>query len=124
MNVKPYSQWSLQPDGRWIDAANVFGHHLMASSRDYAFRNIPASADPMTQEIAKKCALDAIYGLLMILDGIPSNNIDEDTKVTYSLTAQVTRVGQTVERVELAPEGDGLCMGYSEWVKYGIKGDA
>jgi hypothetical protein len=72
------------------------------------------------RDTAEKAALDAIYGMMMLLDGIPTNDIDADHRVVYALEARVTdrRSGwEPIEHFELAPDGDGLCIGYHGWVK-------
>ncbi len=50
--------------------------------------------------------------------GSPGCEIDARHRVTYALEARIRNgSGDEVERIELAPEGDGLCMGYHGWVK-------
>jgi hypothetical protein len=116
---RPYAKWSKDPPSRWVDAGNTFGRHLMTSARDYAFGRIPQGTSAKTREVAEKAALDAIYGMMMLLDGIPRNDIDANHRIEYALEARIIdrRSGdEPVERFELAPEGDGLCIGYHGWV--------
>jgi hypothetical protein len=116
----PYEKWAKDPSSRWIDCGHTFGRHLMASVRDYAFERIPKGTRPRARALAKKAALDAIYGMMMLLDGIPWNGIDEDHHVRYALEARIIdsrRGSKVVERFELAPGGDELCMAYHGWVK-------
>ncbi|MFM9924704.1 hypothetical protein VLK31_17050 [Variovorax sp. H27-G14] len=108
--LPPPESWRTDPEGRWIDAANTFGHHLMQAARDRAFARIPASATPECRDIARQAALDAIYGVLMLLDGVADSD-----GVRYALQARV-QPADTAETIELAPDGDGLCMGFHGWV--------
>ena len=94
----PYDSWSTDPQQRWIDAANVFGYHLMQASLKRALERVPATASAECQDIARQAALDAIYGVLMLLDGVADSELP-------------------CEGIELAPDGDGLCMGFHGWVE-------
>ena len=112
-----YANWPSEPHARWLQAGNTFGWHLMTAARDYAVQRIPASASPGDREIAQKAALDAIYGIMMLLDGAAESKIDETHRVEYALVARIFASGQreAIEQFELAPHGDGLCMGFHGW---------
>ena len=63
---------------------------------------------------------DTIYGMMMLLDGIPRLDIDEGYRVEYVLTAHIRGIQEdgeveVVEAIELAPGGDGLCIGFHYW---------
>jgi hypothetical protein len=90
----------------------------MAAARDYEVERIPESATPEAREVATQAALDAIYGMMMLLDGVADSEIDKTHRFEYLLLARVRKAGQAepVEQFELAPNGDGLCMGYHGWV--------
>jgi hypothetical protein len=89
----------------------------MAAARDYAFEQIPDSVTRESRSVAQKCALDAIYGMMMLLDGVADAKIDTSHWAQYVLIARVrTERGEPVEEFELAPDGDGLCMGFHGWV--------
>lgn len=112
-----YAHWPREPQARWMQAGNTFGRHLMSAARDYALARIPASASPAEHEVATKAALDAIYGMMMLLDGVAESKIDETHTIRYALVARVFASGQreAIEQFELAPEGDGLCLGFHGW---------
>ena len=113
----PYREWPADPLDRWIYAGHTFGRHLMRSARDYAYQRIPADASEETQAVAKDAAFYALYGVMMLLDGITKNEIDPDHRATYVLSLQVRdTTGAVVKTVELAPDGDGLCMGIHAWM--------
>ncbi len=118
MSSLPFSKWPADPHARWIEAGNTFGRHLLAAARDYAFERIPVSTLPEVRETAKRAALDAIYGMMMLLDGVTDTKLDKSHRVEYALVARVRTADQLdpVEQFELAPDGDGLCMGYHGWV--------
>ena len=114
---KPYVSWSSDPHNRWIDAGNTFGIHLMQQARDQALARIPVG----TPDEVRKLIVDAIYvaigGVMEILDGFPRCDVDEKHRISYELRAHVrsTATGETLETFELAPDGDGLCMGLAGW---------
>jgi hypothetical protein len=90
----------------------------MAAARDYAAERIPDSATPEARKVATQAALDAIYGMMMLLDGVADCTIDQSHRFENVLLARVRKAGQAepVEQFELAPDGDGLCIGYHGWV--------
>lgn len=115
---KPYEHWAVDEHARWIDAGNTFGWHLLKASRDYAFKRIAKDASPEARATAERAALDAIYGMMMLMDGVSSAE-SGTARIEYALTARVHAQGQdgSVEEIELAPDGDGLCMGFHGWVE-------
>ena len=114
-----YRAWPVEPHARWIQAGHTFGKHLMEASRDYAFERVPENATPEERAIAQKAALDAIYGMMMLLDGVTAPKIDGANRIEYVLTARIIPEGASpsIEEFELAPDGDGLCMGYHYWIE-------
>ena len=90
----------------------------MTAARDYAFERIPDGTPREQRELAEKAALDAIYGVMMLLDGVADTPIDEHHRAEYMLSLRVlSESGDApVEQFELAPDGDGMCMGFHGWV--------
>jgi hypothetical protein len=113
-----FRKWPREEHARWIMAGNTFGRHLMAASREYALERIPKLATSKERELAEKAVLDAIYGVMMLLDGVSDSRIDKDHVAAYVLLSRIFASGQSepVEQFELAPDGDGLCMGFHGWV--------
>ena len=118
MAKAPFHKWPRDEHARWIMAGNTFGRHVMAASREYAFEQIPKSATPKERELAEKAAVDAIYGMMMLLDGVSESRIDQEHLARYVLLSRIFPSGQSepVDEFELAPDGDGLCMGFHAWV--------
>jgi hypothetical protein len=114
----PYSDWPPEPHGRWIAAGNAFGSHLVAAALEYAIERIPGTAEPVVRELATKAARDAVYGALMLLDGVAASDLGPDAYAEYVRRCRVlSRASEeVVEEFELAPDGDGLCMGFHGWV--------
>ena len=114
-----HRSWPKEPDGRWVRAGHAFGRHLMQFSRDYALDLIPKGASASERAIAEQAASNAIYGFLMMLDGVSVGKVDEDLWLRLRLTASVDGSGgdEPLEQFELAPEGDGLCVAFHGWVE-------
>ena len=120
MPMKKYSEWPTNPRTRWVQAGNTFGRHLMDAAKEYAFDRIPKSIPAADREIVQRAALDAIYGMMMLLDGVADSEIDEAHRIEYVLLARVREISESydaIEEFELAPEGDGLCIGFHGWVE-------
>ena len=114
----PYSEWPREPHRRWIAAGNAFGAHLVAAAIEYAVDRIPAGADAAARALAAKAARDAVYGAMMLLDGVAASDLGPDARAEYVLLSRVRSraSGEVAEEFELAPDGDGLCMGFHGWV--------
>ena len=97
----------------------------MESAREYAFSRIPEGISEQERKTAEKAAMDAIYGVMMLFDGVVGGISDEAFDWEYLLKVRITSrdTQKVIEEIELAPDGDGLCMGYAGW-KEGDFGDA
>ena len=144
----PYNQWSNDPCQRQYEAERVFGRALMKNlayqlkinSNKYAALapSIPISE---LEALAKKAAMDGIYAVMMLLDGVASSPIDNQHGIEWVLQARIQKHGdstrtvqvpietgrsitlhsfrptgtESVETIELMPDGDGLCYAFHEW---------
>jgi len=54
---------------------------------------------------------------MMLFDGVIDSRIDEDHGVEFALIARIfnEKSREYLEEIELAPDGDGLCMGIHMW---------
>ena len=118
----PYDKWPAKKRKRELIVEHWFGRDLMASARDYAWERISPTASRKARNLAQKAALDAIYGVMMLLDGVTSTRIDASHAVQYLLLGRVIELNKpdgadVLEQYEIAPGGDGLCMGFHGWVE-------
>lgn len=126
MTLPPFDDWSDDQRKRWLHAAQRFGLHLMSASHDYAIDRIPADATPRERELATAAARDAIYGMMMLFDGVADSDIDSRHSACYKLIAEIilNDDDRVVADFELAPDGDGLCMGYHGWLDSNFSADS
>jgi len=113
--TQAYKDWPNDAHVRWIRAGHMFGKHLMHAARDYAVARIPEDAPPVERQARIAGAMDAIYGVMMLLDGVADADIDEAHRAEYVLTMRIIAERKPIEELELAPGGDGLCIGYHYW---------
>jgi hypothetical protein len=112
-----------QPETRWIHAGNLFGQHVMKWALDSAWQQIPESASDEARTLAKQAAVDALHGVMSILDGVPPLETEDGYRIEYVLLARIQEFQKssqdwtTVETFELAPQGHGLRQGLAGWIK-------
>jgi hypothetical protein len=115
---RPYPQWPSEPAARWVHAGHTFGMHLMRNVCAEALRN---SADkPLTateRALIEKTVFSTAYAMMQLFDGFFVNPIDSEHVADYVLSMRIRRRSDdaNVETFELAPSGDGLCMGIHGW---------
>jgi hypothetical protein len=112
---RPYKEWRRDPTGRWRDVFHTFGHLLLTHARGGAIK----AAASKHKDVAEKAATDALYNLMMILEGVVGAEIDVDHSIEFALVARVRKKGEEdaiIEQFELAPEGaETACMGFHLW---------
>lgn len=59
---------------------------------------------------------NALYAMMQLLDGYWDNDVDGTQQIAYQLRGSVTDGnGKVCHEFELAPDGDGLCLGIHGW---------
>ncbi|MNB89906.1 hypothetical protein D3C75_369570 [compost metagenome] len=112
------SEWTNDESERWIKLGHLFGKTVFDQIKQYASDRFDANASNESKEAAEKAILDTIYGFMMLFDGVMETaELDHDHSVEFALMGRVYNIqtGQRLEEIELAPEGDGLCMGFHMW---------
>jgi hypothetical protein len=84
--------------------------------RQYAIDAIPASYDAVQRQAALKGIDDAVYGLMMVIDGVTGGLSNEKFRLSLQTRVQLETVGNgsLVQELDLF-KGDGMCMGYHQW---------
>jgi hypothetical protein len=114
-----YPEWRSDSNGRWRDAFHTFGHLLMTHARDEALKRIPAGTSADTREVARKAVHDALYNVMMMLEGVVGVSPDSNRALEFALICRLRESEKpyaVVEEFELAPHGEEpACMGFHFW---------
>lgn len=94
------------------------GFIIFQDARQYAIDEIPANYDDEQRSIALKAIDDAIYGLMMIIEGVSGCLKNEKFMLSIETKVKLQAINKNelelVEELDLA-QGDGMCMGYHGW---------
>ncbi|GGA82123.1 hypothetical protein [Puia dinghuensis] len=82
--------------------------------RKYAIDRIPANTDDNTKELITNGIDDAVYGLMMILDGVTGGLQNDQYAVSMESIIKLKRNGETIQEINTF-DGDGMCMGFHGW---------
>ncbi|MFO0088616.1 MAG: hypothetical protein ACK52L_22330 [Pirellula sp.] len=92
--------------------------HVLCCSflRNYAIEQLEAGLSDDARAAALKAIDDAVYGIMMIIDGVSGSLENETHRVSLSVSVQLTELdtGDAVTEINLA-DGDGMCMGFHGW---------
>ncbi len=100
----------------WLQHA--VGFILFRDVRDYALKQIDTSLTDNEKLAAEKAINDAVYGLMMVLDGVTGALANESLRVTVRVVAELVEdeSDDVIASLDLM-DGDGMCMGYHGWIK-------
>lgn len=105
------------PKGRareiWLQHAA--GAILFAHVREYAIANLSPKLDNKTRTVAIQAINQAVYGVMMIADGVSGGFQNERCSVSVSMAVTLEEEGRPPERLDLF-DGDGMCMGFHGWL--------
>lgn len=102
----------------WVQHAA--GLIIFEDARKYAIERIGSNVDEETRKHIVAGIDDAIYGLMMIVDGVTGCLQNEHYAVTLESRVRLRdkRPGADVVATELVlSDGDGMCMGYHGWLE-------
>lgn len=120
MSSSDFTLTSTPPSGRqrelWLQHAA--GLIVFEDVRGYAIENLDLGLDETTRAIAIKAIDDAVYGLMMVFDGVSGSLANAEHAIELRTTVRLTRrqgiEAEVVEQLELR-DGDGMCMGFHGW---------
>jgi hypothetical protein len=96
----------------WLQHAA--GFIIFEDMRNYAIKEIPATADKETREMIIKGIDDAVYGLMMIMDGVVGVLKNDEYTVSIESNILLEKNDEIIEKVNTL-NGDGMCMGFHGW---------
>lgn len=81
----------------------------------YALERLDPALDDATKSIVTRAVNDAVYGLMMIVDGVSGSLRNDEDTVELTMTVRLRRGDTLITEMDLQ-QGDGMCMGYHGWV--------
>lgn len=111
--------------GRELWLQHAAGFIPFEDVRGYAQECIEKDLAPDARAAALKAIDDAVYGLMMVLDGVAGSISNGRMRVQLRMAVQLMKASgdqALLGEVDLA-HGDGMCMGYHGW-KEGDFGEA
>ncbi len=99
----------------WLQHAA--GRILFEDVRNYALERIQPEAAADVRAAAVKAIDDAVYGLMRVIDGVSGAIANDTHAVELSVTVKLRdRKAQGVIAQKDLGDGDGMCMGYHDWI--------
>lgn len=96
----------------WLQHAG--GFILFQDIRKYAIDKIPIEIDNNTKEKIINGIDDAVYGLMMIMDGVTGTLTNDEYTVSLENIIKLEKDGKTIQEINTF-NGDGMCMGFRSW---------
>ena len=115
------SQLELQPAPTKPASVNIWLQHAAGrisfeDLRGYALDRIDPNLSPNEREAAEKAINDAVYGLMMVIDGVSGSLRNETAAVKLFVSARLLNQSEQVSVEIDLNQGDGMCMGYHDWM--------
>ena len=100
----------------WLQHAVAF--ILFEDVRGWAIQRLDPNLDATARWAALQAINDAVYGLIMLIDGVSGGlrNSEYSLHVETKACLKRTGSGEVTYSLDLN-EGDGFCMGYHGWLE-------
>jgi hypothetical protein len=105
-----------EPRARELWLQHAAGFILVEDVRQYAIEQLGDGLDPATRATAIKGIDAALYGVMMVADGVTGALRKGERLVSVHVSVRLEDAGRTEQELDLF-DGDGACMGYHGWVK-------
>jgi hypothetical protein len=103
-----------EPRERELWLQHAAGFILFEDARKYALARVDAALGAASKEAARQAIDDALYGMMMIIDGVSGALRDADRSVELDVVVRLRRGAEIVQQLNLR-DGDCMCMGYHAW---------
>jgi len=90
------------------------GYLIFRDMKDYAVNNISDDTDEKTKEKIINGIEDAIYGLMMMMDGVVGILQNDEYTIRIENNILLEKSGQIIKSINTL-DGDGMCMGFHDW---------
>lgn len=110
-----------EPRARELWLQHAAGFILFEDVRRYAMERVEPGLSAEAVAAAKKGIDDAVYGLMMVIDGVSGAISNDKYNVFIDFVVRLTKRHDSkddgvVSEVDLR-RGDGMCMGYHGWLE-------
>ena len=107
-----------EPRTRELWLQHLAGYVLFQDARRYALDRLDPKLSPAARAAAQQGIDDALYGMMMIVDGVSGSVTSATHKVDLRMSVRLVQRqdGQILEQLDLF-DGDGMCMGYHGWLQ-------
>jgi hypothetical protein len=92
------------------------GFILFRDMRDYAIKEIPDGTDKKTKSMVINGIDNAIYGLMMIMDGVVGTFGNKHYQVSLENNIVLEKDGEIIQKINTF-YSDGMCMGFHGWLE-------
>ena len=110
-----------EPRARELWLQHAAGFILIEDIRRYAMGRIEPGLSAEAIAATKKGIDDAVYGLMMVIDGVSGRISNEKHDVFIDFVVRLAKHQDSkTDRVESEADlrhGDGMCMGYHGWLE-------
>lgn len=96
----------------WLQHAA--GFILFQDIKKYAVDQIPIGTDDNTKEKIIMGIDDAIYGLMMIMDGVTGSLKNDEYAINIKNIITLEKNGDVIQEINTL-SSDGMCMGFHSW---------
>jgi hypothetical protein len=99
----------------WLQHA--IGFILFQDVREYALQQVDPLLSDESKVAATKAIDDAMYGMMMVFDGVTGALTNDAMRVNVRVVAELvdTQTDDVIDSLDLM-DGDGMCMGYHGWI--------
>ncbi len=98
----------------WLQ--NVAGFLIFENVRNYSINKIPKTINEENRKEIIKGIDNAIYGLMMIMDGVTGALENENYSVRIENKILLEQNGKRILEIDTL-ESDGMCMGFHGWIE-------
>ena len=112
--LQPYPD-EPRPFQLWLQHAA--GRIVFEDVRGYALERIGPKVSAEARAAAEKAIDDAVYGLMMVIDGVSGRIANDRHAVELSVAVKLLNreADSVIAEMDLM-QGDGMCMGYHRWI--------
>ena len=110
-----------EPRARELWLQHAAGFIVFEDIRRYAMEQIEPGLSTEAIAAAKKGIDDAVYGLMMVIDGVSGGISNDNYDVFIDFVVRLEKRNKSNDDVLLSEvdlrQGDGMCIGYHGWLE-------